>query len=355
MISFVTYIVGCIGWVAAIIFDHRICQYVCGFTTVLSLFATPLAIIGGIMHHSWGKTIAGIGAVAGALLLGFFAAVIIGVGQYRPPKHDLIEPYDSTGVTQNTFGEDVILTVDSTESVKNHLRISSTVKADYPTDNPKVLDQLITFIKTQMFYDEDGTPRGEMPVYKGNFKSFILVCANKRWAELRADTYGDEYIDPEEIKETSPLSTAEYSFTKIYDRGSFASWQCRWYFYIDAAARPNMATRGMTINKKTGKPLDHKLLKDTDSPAFRQLLKEGVRRWVATEMRQKVDTDEELQQFLFRGKDINQLPLPQQPPYLSNKGVVLPYQDYELLPVHDAQLIVLPYDKVRPFLTIISE
>ena len=93
------------------------------------------------------------------------------------------------------------------------------------------------------------------------------------------------------------------------------------------------------------------LLKDTDSPAFCALLKEGVRQYFA-DNEQEVATDEQLAENLLGVNDINHMPLPQYPPHFIKEGLSFIYQQYEIAP-YAAGLpsFIIPYDKIRPFLT----
>ncbi len=243
------------------------------------------------------------------------------------------------------------LATDSVKMEKTKKGVSITVKADYPVGNEALLEQVASFVGGQMFYTEDTEAQVVLPPFKGDFKAFLKACTQKRWDELYAYTYEDGPVAFEGDR-TMPITSAEYTFRKVFEDEHCATWQCRWYYYIANAARPNMAVHGMTVCKKTGKPLDHTLLKDTDSQAFGQLLKECARQALANELEETIDSDNKLKEYILGDNDIDRLPLPLMPPYLTADGVALPYQDFELFPMHDALVVVLPYDKVGLFLNL---
>ena len=65
----------------------------------------------------------------------------------------------------------------------------------------------------------------------------------------------------------------------------------------------------------------------------------------------EMNSDEELADYL-QVEDINRIPLPANPPYLTTTGVMFCYTQYEIAP-YAAGIISfeIPYDQILPFLT----
>ena len=96
------------------------------------------------------------------------------------------------------------------------------------------------------------------------------------------------------------------------------------------------------------------MLRDTESEGFRQLLKQSLRQWLANVVDEHADTDEQLKEYLFAPQtDPNALPLPEGRPYLTEQGVVLPYEECELTPMREPALLMLPYEQVKPYMDLI--
>ena len=88
---------------------------------------------------------------------------------------------------------------------------------------------------------------------------------------------------------------------------------------------------GFTFRKSDGKQIP--LLKNTNSRKLAKLIKEGVRRHFS-ERPDKPLSDQELLEYLFAEEvsSLNNLPLPGNPPYLSDTGMVFLYTQYEIAP-----------------------
>lgn len=67
---------------------------------------------------------------------------------------------------------------------------------------------------------------------------------------------------------------------------------------------------------------------------------------------QKVNDDKQLAEVLFINNDVNYLPLPETPPYLTEKGMAFIYQPYEIAPYAVGSIsFTIPYENLKPFLT----
>ena len=108
---------------------------------------------------------------------------------------------------------------------------------------------------------------------------------------------------------------------------------------------------GFTFRKSDGKQIS--LLADTDSPEFAQLIKKGVKQNFADGSEEEM-SDEDVLEFLFTVdvEELNRLPLPGNPPYLSETGLVFLYTQYEIAPYSSGMITFeIPFKDIRPFLT----
>ena len=106
---------------------------------------------------------------------------------------------------------------------------------------------------------------------------------------------------------------------------------------------------GFTFRKSDGKQI--KLIEDTDSPEFAQLLKDGVKRFFGGD---QPASDEEVLEYLFASEveALDNLPLPGNAPYLTQTGVVFLYTQYEIAPYSSGIIsFEIPFAQIRPFLT----
>ena len=108
---------------------------------------------------------------------------------------------------------------------------------------------------------------------------------------------------------------------------------------------------GFTFRKSDGRQIP--LLADTDSPRLAKLIKEGVRSFFS-DSAEKPMTDEELLDYLFAEEvsDLDNIPLPCNPPYFSKTGLVFLYTQYEIAPYSSGIITFeIPFSDIRPFLT----
>jgi hypothetical protein len=108
---------------------------------------------------------------------------------------------------------------------------------------------------------------------------------------------------------------------------------------------------GFTFRKSDGKQIP--LLADTDSPELAQLIKKGVKQFFAGGSEEEMN-DEAVLEYLFitDAEDLNRIPLPGNPPYLSKTGLVFLYTQYEIAPYSSGIITFeVPFKDIMPFLT----
>ena len=109
---------------------------------------------------------------------------------------------------------------------------------------------------------------------------------------------------------------------------------------------------GVTFSKSNGKTFGYDMMKDTDSPEFKQFIKEGLRKFFSTEGQEPLSDDDLLQELVSYSGSIDELPLPDSEPYLTEKGVTFIYQPYEISYYAAGKPeFTIPYDAIRPYLT----
>ena len=108
---------------------------------------------------------------------------------------------------------------------------------------------------------------------------------------------------------------------------------------------------GITFRKSDGRRFGYEMLRNTNTEDFRKLLKMGLKQYVES-TGQKVNDDKQLAEVLFINNDVNYLPLPETPPYLTEKGMAFIYQPYEIAPYAVGSIsFTIPYENLKPFLT----
>ena len=109
---------------------------------------------------------------------------------------------------------------------------------------------------------------------------------------------------------------------------------------------------GRTFSKLTVKCFGYDIMKDLDTPAFKRLIKEGLRKYFSKEGDEQGMSDEDLKEELvsFDGS-IDELPLPDSEPYMTEQGVTFIYQPYEISYYAAGKPeFTIPYDVVKPYL-----
>lgn len=109
---------------------------------------------------------------------------------------------------------------------------------------------------------------------------------------------------------------------------------------------------GQTFSKINGQRFGYDMMKDLDTPAFKRLIKEGLRQYFSKEGDKQGMSDEDLKEELvsFDGS-LDELPLPDSEPYMTEKGVTFIYQPYEISYYAAGKPeFTIPYDVVKPYL-----
>ena len=153
--------------------------------------------------------------------------------------------------------------------------------------------------------------------------------------------------DPEEVNELF----LNKMVNKDYETSLFVTFMAFTSHYTGGLHGMAVET-GHTFSKLNGKCFCYDMMKDLDSPAFKRLIKEGLRTFFSNEGDEQGMSDEDLKEELVSfGGSIDELPLPDSEPYMTKNGVTFIYQPYEISYYAAGRPeFTIPYDVVIPYL-----
>lgn len=115
-------------------------------------------------------------------------------------------------------------------------------------------------------------------------------------------------------------------------------------FYLSGAAHGVSINVGRTFVKDNGNRLGWNIIKD--KTGLQEFLKKGLKKYF------KVTTDEELAGELITVENINDIPLPENTPWITSDGIVFSYAPYEISYFAAGQpTVVVPYKDMKSLLT----
>ncbi len=233
----------------------------------------------------------------------------------------------------NNWGtaENVLLTDSVNYSDKNSFA-ECEISVDYPRDTTTEVGQAImAFIREQMSY-----------------------------CNLDVLGFGD---NPAEIDTTGEIVSADPYFCKAdirkgYETDSLVTFHSQVAGYT-GGAHGWAFVYGATFVKETGETLTWDIFRDTSDPAFKRLIVDGLKDYVNSlklENNGEVVTDQDLSQWLLwndtnNNENIEDISLPKCPPFFTDDGIEVIYQQYEIAPYAlGLPQFTIPYDKAREFL-----
>jgi len=228
---------------------------------------------------------------------------------------------------------------DSVGCVINRQGIKVALSADYPAGGEALQQSVAAFIWQQMDLDGDS-----LSAYtSSDGQTFIRRLAEAKYTDLKSMLDGPEDASAQQEDDAEPATTYTAGFKRVLDTGDYITLQGRWDSYVANTPHPDAGVCGITLRKRDGKPLGlSDILKNTDGKAFRQQLKEGIKKWLSDITETTVTTDEKMKELLGDDNDPDNMPLPEAAPFLVKEGIALPYGGYELVP-HEPALIVIPF------------
>lgn len=111
---------------------------------------------------------------------------------------------------------------------------------------------------------------------------------------------------------------------------------------------------GCTFCKANGKRFDSNMLKNTDAPAFKRLIKNGLKKFFAAEGKgaESISDEELADELVSYGGSLDEIPLPDAEPFMTAEGVKFIYQPYEISYYAAGRPeFTIPYDVIKPYLT----
>ena len=162
-------------------------------------------------------------------------------------------------------------------------------------------------------------------------KTSFLELAKKRGTMLTDSLSKDlksilDVYEEEEIKEM----TYDMNVSVVYEDDEYFTLEGIIYTYL-GGAHGSTVNVGQTFCKVSGKRVDWELLKGYTTKELRSEIKNGLKGYFDIP-KNAADSDEQLQNSLMIDEELfcNAFPLPECRPYLTNKGVCIRYQQYEI-------------------------
>ena len=258
-------------------------------------------------------------------------------GQTRPADNkdsvtvDTIAPETGHDVLTDSLKTDTLFY--SKEEGKYRFNLA----ADYPVEGSDTLVKVVReFVNDFLGGAYDGPLDDGQAMIKKNgevmYGNFLEMC-------------GD--ADLEEVLELYYYKSVE----KGYETNAFITFMTMGGQYTGGLHGIGFET-GVTFSKTNGKIFGYDMIKGTDSPEFKRFIKEGLRKFFSTEGQEAMSDDDLLQELVSYSGSIDELPLPDSEPYLTEKGVTFIYQPYEISYYAAGKPeFTIPYDAIKPYLT----
>lgn len=253
-------------------------------------------------------------------------AIIIALSSCKGKSGGNIENTDSTVIADGTIDNvteaekivfDSVLWAKTTNVAKNG-KVSVSIKYPYiKNGRENVQDSIFAWEKELL--DSRGV------------KTSFLELAKKRGTILTDSLSKDlmsilDVYEEEEIKEM----TYDMNVSVVYEDDEYFTLEGITYTYL-GGAHGSTVNVGQTFCKVSGKRVDWELLKGYTTKELRSEIKNGLKGYFDIP-KNAADSDEQLQNSLMIDEEsfCNAFPLPECRPYLTNKGVCIRYQQYEI-------------------------
>ena len=258
-------------------------------------------------------------------------------GQTRPADSkdsvavDTIAPETSDDLRKDSLKTDTI------SYSKEEGKYSFNLSADYPVEGDDTLVKAIRgFINDFLGGAYDGSLDDGKAMIKKNgeimYGNFVEMC-------------GD--ADLEDVSELYYYKSVE----RGYETNAFITFMTSGGHYTGGLHGIGFET-GVTFSKSNGKTFGYDMMKGIDSPEFKRFIKEGLRKYFSTEGQEPISDDDLLQELVSYSGSIDELPLPDSEPYLTEKGIKFVYQPYEISYYAAGKPeFIIPYAAIRPYLT----
>lgn len=279
------------------------------------------------------------------MLLAIWAMVVMSsckTGNSRQPEAGLASETDS--ITGDTImaesGGDVGVDTLKTDTVsfdKEEGIYKFGLLADYPVEgNDSLVKAVREFINDFMGGAYDGPLADGQKMINRNgeimYGNFLEMC-------------GD--VNEEEVNELFLYKWV----SKGYETNTFVTFMASSSQYTGGLHGIGFES-GHTFSKISGKCFGYDMMQNTDSPAFKRLIKEGLRKFFSNDDEKQGMSDEDLlHELVSYDGSIDELPLPDSEPYMTEKGITFIYQPYEISYYAAGKPeFTIPYDVAKTYL-----
>ena len=207
-----------------------------------------------------------------------------------------------------------------------------TISVDYPTEAGQGLKTAISeYINEQL----GGTDAGTLD----NGDSIVQYYGKGKYTELSKEN--------KETGSEMPFSKM-YEIKKAAETDNYVTYTTDYEDFMGGAHGSRIFT-GVTFRKADGRRFGYEMLRNTESEEFHALIKEGLKEYFEDPKM----SDEKLKDMLMVEDGVDYLPLPISIPYLTDKGMVFTYQQYEIAAyAAGIPTFTIPFSKIKPYLTV---
>ena len=264
------------------------------------------------------------------------------------------EDSDSVVVDSTSVTEALKLKTQKINLEQDDSTASVNITIDWPTEGPEVL---VTSIRQYLCRGLDMKNVKET----SNGQTIVDKCVKTIYKDLH-----NQWFDLHK-EGLSGITLSSYKkLFKLEETETYVTYMCNTEGYL-GGAHGYATSAGCTFSKQSGraigyesqydeqrdvwKQLNQRLFKDPKGIHLRNLIKEGLRSYFQDNQETPI-SDADLKDYLLYDASVDNLPLPQFPPYFTADGLAFVYQQYEIAPYAAGMpSFTIPYDDIRPLLT----
>ena len=308
-VSMLLFIVLCITAVIAMMNDQKNLMTLGVILSGLMFFIQFCQFFAALIIRRWWLAAGGFFGMVVSVFVWFCGIVALAAGQYRPPK--MLEDDDMVAGYIASFNKE-----------EDHLACD--IVAAVP--DAVVAQAVGEWLNAQLgnHYEGDVTDLQELVSAQGNYCfDFLRQTYDEGVPDYAELSYN---ASMEKLFETDQVVT--YALTIDQDLGG---------------AHPTSEYYGATFRKDNGQQLKW----DMVSGDLHELVVEMLKSYF------NVETDADLMKHLLEDKaqDVKSIPLPNNPPFLTEEGVALTYQQYEIAAyAYGMPGDTIAYERFKPFL-----
>ena len=228
----------------------------------------------------------------------------------------------------------------------NQDKVEVNFQIEYPTGGcNKILRNAIREFISEYF---GGTYEGSL----NDGQELVNFYGQKNKARLK-EMREDDSVDMDEDYINGYWRNVEVN--KIFETDKLITFGWMEDIYYNGA-HGNPAYYGITFRKSDGRRFSKEMMTNIYSEEWYSIVKEGLRNYFSNDGNVAIETDEDLKEYILTDDNVNNLPLPQNPPYVTEDGVKFTYQPYEIS-FYAAGMPEFTVSKadMRPFLNVTAK